>query len=77
MASLDDAYPGFNKKTTFYDSLNDSYKCKVCNNNMTFISKIYDLETSYRGFPMRSFTGVTHSYKYKYICNKCKNIEYY
>jgi hypothetical protein len=77
MASLDDVYIGFNKKTTFNDSSDNSYKCKVCNNNMTFISKTYDLEKSYKGFPMRSFTGITHSYKNKYICNKCKKIEYY
>ena len=77
MASLDNAYNGFDNRTTFYESINTKNKCVTCKNNLEFFRKEYDLEKSYKGFPMRSSPDIIHAHKLIYKCNICKkNIVY-
>ena len=57
MASLVNAYNGFDNRTPFYESINTKNKCVTCKNNLEFVRKEYDLEKSY---------------KLIYKCNNCK-----
>lgn len=57
MASLNNAYNGFDNRTPFYESINTKNNCIICKNNLEFVRKEYVLEKSY---------------KLIYKCNNCK-----